>query len=67
MTPANGDGSVISSVGGTGGPVAGSQWIYRKLGTQEVWARADDTEQASYVHGTLVTCARSANCASGIR
>jgi hypothetical protein len=54
-------------VGGTGGPVAGSQWIYRKLGTQEVWARADDTEQASYVHGTLVTCARSANCASGIR
>jgi hypothetical protein len=48
-----------------------SQWIYRKLGTsggtQEVWARADDTEQASYVHGTLVTCARSASCASGTR
>jgi len=44
-----------------------SQWIYRKLGTQELWARADDTEQASYVHGTLVTCARSTKCASGIR
>lgn len=48
-----------------------SRWIYRKLGTsggtQEVWARADDTEQASYVNGTLVTCARSASCASGTR
>jgi hypothetical protein len=48
-----------------------SQWIYRKLsangGTREVWARADDTEQASYVNGTLVTCARSASCASGTR
>jgi hypothetical protein len=47
------------------------RWIYRKLGTsggtQEVWARADDTEQASYVHGTLVTCTRSASCASGTR
>jgi hypothetical protein len=44
-----------------------SQWIYRKLGTNrgttEVWARADDTEQASYTGGTLVTCARSASCA----
>jgi hypothetical protein len=40
------------------------QWIYRKLGAREVWARADDTEQASYVHGTLVTCIRSASCAS---
>jgi hypothetical protein len=48
-----------------------SQWIYRKLstsgGTREVWARADDTEQAAYVNGTLVTCARSASCASGTR
>jgi hypothetical protein len=48
-----------------------SQWIYRKLGTsggtQEVWARADDTEQGSYVNGTLVTCVRSASCASGTR
>jgi hypothetical protein len=45
------------------------QWIYRKLavagGTSEVWARVDDTSQASYVHGRLVTCARSASCASG--
>jgi len=41
-----------------------SQWIYRKLGTREIWARADDTEQASLVNGRLVTCARSAGCAS---
>jgi hypothetical protein len=45
------------------------QWIYRKLatagGTREVWARVDDTSQASYVHGRLVTCTRSANCAGG--
>jgi hypothetical protein len=40
------------------------RWIYRKIDTQEVWARADDTEQASYVHGTLVTCDRSTDCAS---
>ncbi|HZR54174.1 MAG TPA: CU044_5270 family protein [Streptosporangiaceae bacterium] len=49
---------------------AASQWIYRKLstsaGTQEVWARADDSEQASDVNGTLVTCAKSASCASGV-
>jgi hypothetical protein len=48
-----------------------SQWIYRRLGTnsgtREVWARADDTEQAAYVNGTLVTCARSANCARGTK
>lgn len=54
---------------GQGDPSDPSQWIYRKVGTsrgtQEVWARADDTEQASYVNGTLVTCARSASCASG--
>ena len=43
------------------------QWIYRKLGTREVWARADDTKQASYVNGTLVTCARSADCATNTR
>jgi hypothetical protein len=42
------------------------QWIYRKLGVQEVWARADDSQQASYVNGTLVTCTRSAACASGV-
>jgi hypothetical protein len=45
------------------------QWVYRKLGanggSREVWARADDTEQASYADGTLVTCARSADCAGG--
>ena len=48
-----------------------SQWIYRKLstngGTREVWARADDTEQASVAGGTLVTCTRSASCASGTK
>jgi hypothetical protein len=48
-----------------------SQWIYRKVGTnggtREIWARADDTEQASYTGGTLVTCARSASCASGAK
>jgi hypothetical protein len=53
-----------------GAPVlpAPGQWVYRELGTsggtREVWARADDTQQASYVNGALVTCARSAACAS---
>jgi len=60
-----------SSKSGLGDIPAPSQWIYRKLsakgGTREVWARADDTEQASYVNGTLVTCARSASCASGTK
>ena len=28
--------------------------------TGEIWARADDTEQASYVNGALVTCSRTA-------
>jgi hypothetical protein len=41
------------------------EWVYRKLGTQEIWARADDTEQASYVNGALVTCSRTARCADG--
>jgi hypothetical protein len=58
---------------GNPGPSATStdpgRWIYRKLaaagGTREIWARVDDTSQASYVHGRLVTCARSASCASG--
>jgi hypothetical protein len=53
------------------GVPAPSQWIYRNFGTsagtREVWARADDTEQASYVNGTLVTCARPASCASGTK
>src|SRR4051794_8044702 len=43
-----------------------SQWIYRKVGTQETWARADDTEQASYVNGTRVTCSGPAKCADGV-
>ena len=51
-------------------PVDPGQWIYRKLavngGSREVWATADDSKQASYVGGNLVTCARSASCASGI-
>jgi hypothetical protein len=41
------------------------RWVYRKLGTQEIWARADDTEQASYINGTLVNCSRTARCADG--
>jgi hypothetical protein len=53
-----------------GAPVpdlAPGQWIYRKIGAREIWARADDAEQASYVNGTLVTCTRSASCAGGTR
>jgi hypothetical protein len=53
-----------------GAPVpdlAPGQWIYRKIGSREVWARADDAAQASYVNGTLVTCARSASCAGRTR
>jgi hypothetical protein len=42
-------------------------WILRDLATssgdQEVWATADDSEQASYVNGRLRVCARSAACA----
>ena len=60
-----------SSKSGLGDIPDPSQWVYRKLGanggTREVWARADDTEQASYADGTLVTCARSADCASGTK
>jgi hypothetical protein len=47
-------------------PLPGS-WILRKLATssgdQAVWATADDSEQASYVNGTLQACSRSAACA----
>ena len=56
-----------------GAPVlpAPRQWVYRELrtsgGTREVWARADDTEQASYVNGRLVTCTRSARCAAATK
>ncbi len=42
-------------------------WILRELATssgdQTVWATADDSEQASYVNGTLQVCSRSAACA----
>jgi hypothetical protein len=47
--------------------LAPGQWIYRKIGTREVWARADDAVQASYVNGTLMTCARAASCAGSTR
>jgi hypothetical protein len=53
--------------GAPGPDLAPGQWIYRKIGSREIWARADDAEQASYVHGTLVTCARPGSCADGIR
>jgi hypothetical protein len=47
-------------------PLPGS-WILRKLATssgdQAVWATADDSEQASYVNGTLQVCSRTAACA----
>jgi hypothetical protein len=50
-------------------PVDPGRWIYRKLavngGSREVWATADDTKQASYAGGTLVTCVRSATCTGG--
>jgi hypothetical protein len=42
-------------------------WILRELATasgdKTIWATADDSEQASYVHGKLVVCARTAACA----
>jgi hypothetical protein len=45
-----------------------STWILRDLATssgdQAVWATADDSEQASYVNGTLQVCSRSAACAA---
>jgi hypothetical protein len=43
-------------------------WIFRELATssgdQEVWATADDSEQASYINGKLQICSRSAACAA---
>jgi hypothetical protein len=53
----------------TPGPFAQpSTWILRELatssGSQPVWATADDSEQASYVNGTLQVCSRSAACAA---
>jgi hypothetical protein len=44
-----------------------STWVLRELATssgiQEVWATADDSEQASYANGKLKVCSRSAACA----
>jgi hypothetical protein len=49
-------------------PPVASQWVYRKLvtssGTQQVWATADDSQQAQDVNGSLDVCARSAACAA---
>ncbi|HEV2255454.1 MAG TPA: hypothetical protein VGS06_19950 [Streptosporangiaceae bacterium] len=45
-----------------------STWVLRDLATssghQTVWATADDSEQASFVNGTLQVCSRSAACAT---
>jgi hypothetical protein len=42
-------------------------WVMRELATssgdQTVWATADDSEQASYVNGSLKVCSRSGACA----
>jgi len=55
----------------TNGPrlfVQPGTWILRDLATssgdQTVWATADDSQQASYVNGTLKVCSRSAACAA---
>lgn len=44
------------------------QWLYRDLRTggsdRQVWATVDDTEQASYVNGTLQVCKRTDPCAA---
>jgi hypothetical protein len=51
-----------------GGP---ARWVVRDLATssgdQTVWATGDDSEQASYVHGKLRVCARSAACAASVQ
>lgn len=43
-------------------------WVFRELatssGNKQVWATADDSEQASYVNGKLQVCSRSAACAA---
>ena len=56
----------------TPGPFAqAGTWVLRELatssGVQPVWATADDSEQASYVNGTLQVCSRSAACAASTR
>jgi len=49
----------------------GSTWVLRQLrtstGSQTVWATGDDSQQASYVDGTLAVCARTAACAASTR
>ena len=44
------------------------QWLYREVRTggtsAEVWATADDSAQASYVHGKLQVCKRTEACAA---
>jgi hypothetical protein len=48
--------------------VTPGQWLYRDLRTdgqdQDVWATADDSEQATYVNGTLQVCRRTDPCAA---
>ena len=43
-------------------------WVFREVATssgrQQVWATADDSEQAGYVNGKLQVCSRSAACAA---
>jgi len=49
----------------------GATWVLRQLrtatGSQTVWATGDDSQQASYVDGTLAVCARTAACAASTR
>ncbi|HEY1627917.1 MAG TPA: hypothetical protein VGG16_29425 [Streptosporangiaceae bacterium] len=44
------------------------QWLYREVRTgatsPEIWATADDSAQAWYVHGKLVVCKRTEACAT---
>jgi hypothetical protein len=44
------------------------QWLYREVRTggtsAEIWATADDSAQASYVHGKLQVCKRAEACAT---
>ena len=48
--------------------IASGQWLYRDLRIsgkdQEIWATADDSEQAQYVNGTLRVCRRTDRCAA---
>jgi len=48
--------------------VGPGQWLYREMsvgGTpSQIWATADDSAQAQYVHGTLQVCQRTAPCAA---